>query len=54
MKLASTPRFSGAQLFAREGGDSRRFWKTFLASSALILAVLLAACLLLLTLETAP
>jgi Na+/H+ antiporter NhaD/arsenite permease-like protein len=44
----------GAQLFAREGGDARKFWKTFLAASGVILIALLLACLLLLTLETGP
>lgn len=44
----------GAQLFARAGGDARKFWKTFLAASGMILIALLLACLLLLTLETGP
>jgi Na+/H+ antiporter NhaD/arsenite permease-like protein len=44
----------GAQLFARDGGDARKFWKTFLAASGVILIALLLACLLLLTLETGP
>lgn len=44
----------GAQLFARDGGDSRRFWKTFFAVSSAMLALLLAASLLLLTIENGP
>jgi Na+/H+ antiporter NhaD/arsenite permease-like protein len=52
--LGAIANLIGAQLFARDGGDLRRFWRTFLATSGAILVALLLVCLLLLTFETSP
>ena len=45
--IASLANLIGAQLFAREGGDLRRFWRRFLPVNAVLLVLLLAASLVL-------
>ena len=46
--IASLANLIGAQLFAREGGDPRAFWRRFLPVDAILLVLLVAASLLLL------
>ena len=46
--IASLANLIGAQLFAREGGDPRAFWRSFLPVNAILLVLLLAASLLIL------
>ena len=46
--IASLANLIGAQLFAREGGDPRAFWRSFLPVNAILLVLLVAASLLLL------
>jgi Na+/H+ antiporter NhaD/arsenite permease-like protein len=48
--IASLANLIGAQLFAREGGDIRAFWRRFLPVSFALLALLTGASLLLVTL----
>jgi len=45
--IASLANLIGAQLYAREGGDLRRFWRRFLPVNAVLLVLLLAASLVL-------
>lgn len=45
--IASLANLIGAQLFAREGGDARAFWRSFLPVNAILLVLLVAASLLL-------
>ena len=45
--IASLANLIGAQLYAREGGDPRAFWRRFLPVNALLFALLVAASLVL-------
>jgi Na+/H+ antiporter NhaD/arsenite permease-like protein len=45
--IASLANLIGAQLFAREGGDLRAFWRRFLPVNAVLLGLLVAASLVL-------
>ena len=45
--IASLANLIGAQLFAREGGDLRSFWRRFLPINAVLLVLLVAASLVL-------
>jgi Na+/H+ antiporter NhaD/arsenite permease-like protein len=45
--IASLANLIGAQLFAREGGDLRAFWRRFLPVNAVLLVLLVLASLVL-------
>ena len=45
--IASLANLIGAQLYAREGGDLRAFWRRFLPVNAVLLVLLVAASLVL-------
>jgi Na+/H+ antiporter NhaD/arsenite permease-like protein len=49
--IASLANLIGAQLFLREGGSQRSFWRLFSATTFLLLIALVLLCLALLTAE---